>query len=107
MNESPREATIPEDSQKQEGRPFNELRDSGLLWLINRAVFHPRGYAIGLNYRIDPERDPISAGGDCTGWTLLGDGSEPWSMGDATPDEIARGALTEDQLFALVQDLLK
>lgn len=58
-------------------RPFSELRDSGLLWLINRAVLHPRGYAIALH--VDGE-------GEVTGWSLLGDGSEPWTFEDG-PDQ--------------------
>ena len=30
-------------------RPLAELRDSGLLWLINRVAFHPRGVALALH----------------------------------------------------------
>lgn len=55
-------------------RPFEELRDSGLLWLINRTVFHPRGFALALT---------IADDGRATGWSLLGDGSEPWQYGEA------------------------
>lgn len=54
------------------GRPLIELRDSGLLWLINRTVFHPRGYALAL----------ITSGGQAAGWDLVGDGSEPWRFAD-------------------------
>jgi hypothetical protein len=53
-------------------RPFGELRDSGLLWLINRAVLHPRGYALGLVY---------NDAGNPVGWQLDGDGTEPWRYG--------------------------
>lgn len=53
-------------------RPFQELRDSGLLWLINRTVFHPRGYALAIAYDDD----------EAVGWSLLGDGSEPWQYAD-------------------------
>lgn len=82
-------------------RPFNELRDTGLLWLINRVVFHPRGYAIGLNYEgVWPDM------GECTGWVLYGDGTEPWSMGDPSPEQQAQGAPTGDELFARVSALL-
>jgi hypothetical protein len=42
-----------------------DLEKDSLLWLINRVVFHPRGYA--LTY--DPETGEF---------TLLGDGTEPW-----------------------------
>jgi len=48
-----------------------DLRTDGLLWLINRTVFHPRGYALAL---------------DTTDgrFFLCGDGTEPWTFGDAT-----------------------
>lgn len=49
-------------------RPFEELRTSGLLWLINRVVFHPRGYAFAL----------VIENGVAVGWTLQGDGDEVW-----------------------------
>lgn len=49
-------------------RQWDDLRTHGLLWLINRAVFHPRGYALGFVMDADT---PI-------GWTISGDGSEPW-----------------------------
>lgn len=51
-------------------RPFAQLRDSGLLWLINRTVFHPRGFALGFVLR----------DGEAIGWTLQGDGTEPWTF---------------------------
>lgn len=59
------------------GRPV-DLHDSGLLWLINRCVFHPRGYALGVN------------GAGQT--VLLGDGTEPYAFG------LQPGV--EDDLFA-------
>ena len=66
-------------------RPIEELRDSGLLWLINRVVLHPRGHAIALVYE----------GDEVVGWQLLGDGTEPWSFAD-----------DENELFAKVETLL-
>jgi len=42
-------------------RPLLELSDSGLLWLINRVVFHPRGVALALH-----EKD-----GEVLGWSLV------------------------------------
>lgn len=81
--------------------PLSALRDTGMLWLINRVVFHPRGYALAMVYdSVVPE------GGNVTGWQLYGDGTEPWSMGDPPPELIAAGHPTEDQLFAKVQALL-
>lgn len=52
-------------------RPFTELGASGLLWLINASVFHPRGFALGLE---------LDADGNAIGWRLHGDGSRPWSF---------------------------
>lgn len=82
--------------------PWSALRDTGLLWLVNRVVFHPRGYALAIYY----SEGGLAHGGTATGWGLLGDGSEPWSMGDPPPDLQAQGHPTEDELFARVQRLL-
>jgi len=54
---------------------WEELRSSGLLWLINTTVLHPRGYALAL----------IQLGGSIVGWRLLGDGSEPWQFAENDP----------------------
>lgn len=51
-------------------RPLIELSTSGLLWLINATVFHPRGWALALHKR----------GGEITGWHLQGDGREVWTF---------------------------
>ena len=83
------------------GRPFAELRETGLLWLLNRVVFHPRGYALALHFD-----DSYTA---ATGWSLMGDGTEPWSMGSKPPSALERakyGAKSEDELFALVKALM-
>ena len=82
-------------------RPFTELRDTGLLWLLNRVVFHPRGYALALHF--EGELPDL---GECVGWSLLGDGSEPWSMGDPPLEDQALGQPTERELFERVQALL-
>jgi hypothetical protein len=50
------------------GRPFIDLTHSGLLWLINTTVLHPRGFALAL----------VIHDGEAIGWQLIGDGSEPW-----------------------------
>lgn len=66
------------------GRPFSELVDEGLLWLINVTVFHPRGYALALHF---------DDGGDVTGWSLRGDGGEAWVMPDGPEnDQLMRKA---------------
>ena len=59
-------------------RPVGDLRSTGLLWLINRAVFHPRGYALALVLDDD---------GEVTGWSMLGDGSEVWTFTANADDE--------------------
>lgn len=59
-------------------RPLSEFRETGLLWLINRQVFHPRGFAIGLNF---------NEVGDVDGWVLYGDGIEPWNFKDGEENE--------------------
>lgn len=61
-------------------RSFDELdkEHTGLLWLINRACFHPRGFALALH------RDDE---GKVIGWTMEGDGSEPWAFSEETDDQ--------------------
>lgn len=49
------------------GRPWRELSESGLLWLINAVVFHPRGFALALSMN--------TRTGEVTGWDVLGDGT--------------------------------
>jgi hypothetical protein len=67
-------------------RPLSELRDSGLLWLINRTVFHPRGLALALVAGED---------GAIAGWQLIGDGSEPmWFAPEDEADLFARAQAT-------------
>lgn len=66
-------------------RPFSELSDSGLLWLINATVFHPRGFALAL---------VGDQNGKITGWELLGDGSEPWVYDGARPERFAAAEQT-------------
>jgi hypothetical protein len=59
-------------------RPLAELQDEGLLWLINRVVFHPRGCALAL------EEDETGA---VIGWDMLGDGTEVWTFMAEDDDE--------------------
>lgn len=51
---------------------FEALRSSGILWLINTTVFHPRGMALAIE--LDDE-------GDCIGWKLCTD-NEAWVFTD-------------------------
>lgn len=63
---------------------FNELENSGLLWLINRTVFHPRGFTFGL---------VPDANGNMVGWAVVGDGKKCQKF-DTEVDEI--GFLTAE-----------
>lgn len=64
-----------------------DLREDGLLWLINRTVFHPRGFALSVH----PDGKLY----------LEGDGSEPWVFKDE-PGMKAR----ENECFRRVSRLL-
>ncbi len=57
---------------------LNDFRDSGLLWLINTSVLHPRGYAMAMI---------IDSSGDAIGGEIQGDGSEPWTFGETLHDQ--------------------
>jgi hypothetical protein len=60
--------------------------DDGLLWAINAALMHPRGFALA-----------VSPTGDMF---LLGDGSEPWAY-DRSEDHVI------DAKFAAFEALLE
>lgn len=62
-----------------------DLRADGVLWAVNRALFHPRGFALA----VDTESGEL---------TLLGDGSEVWQY--ASP-------VVEDAHFADFEALLE
>lgn len=54
-------------------KPVN-LKEDSLLWLINRQVFHPRGYALAID--------------TTTGeFSLIGDGDEPFVFPGNGSDE--------------------
>lgn len=58
-----------EDTRKQsETLPFEALLDTGIMWLINTTVFHPRGMALALDFDSD---------GNPQGWHLYVD-EEAW-----------------------------
>lgn len=59
-------------------RPFSDLRDTGMLWLINRVVFHPRGFALAI------QRDD---NGDAVGWAMQGMGDEVWTFTEGDDEE--------------------
>lgn len=67
----------------EDHRPLLELSDSGLLWLINRTVFHPRGLALGLH----------EVAGKAVGWSLVtADEGEPFSFPDSVDNDGFRRA---------------
>lgn len=63
---------------RRPARPLEDLQHSGLLWLINRQCFHPRGFALALHKSPD---------GQIIGWSLEGDGSEVWQFSDEVDDK--------------------
>jgi hypothetical protein len=71
-------------------QPISTLQESGLLWLINRVVFHPRGFSLALHF---------NENGNCLGWWLMGDGSELWTFGDGSE-------IDENELFRRVENFL-
>lgn len=74
------------DRKASPGRPFRELSESGLLWLINAIVFHPRGFALGMSM------DTWT--GEVTGWDVLGAGAEPWRYADDMNERFAAAEAT-------------
>lgn len=61
-----------------EPRPFEELRDTGLLWLVNRLAFHPRGVALAVH---------TDDAGTAHGWSLLRSSGGPMAFDTATDAE--------------------
>jgi hypothetical protein len=67
----------------REQRPFIDMssagEETGLLWAINRYLFHPRGFALTFHFDDD---------GQLTGWSLQGDGkSEVWAYDGESDDD--------------------
>ncbi len=69
-------------------QPFNDLRASGVLWAINKHLFHPQGFALAFARDDD---------GNLVGWNILGDGSEPWEFADDEPEASAFAALLDSR----------
>ncbi|MDB5069616.1 MAG: putative phage protein [Candidatus Eremiobacteraeota bacterium] len=59
-------------------RPFEDLSLTGLLWLFNRAVLHPRGFTLVVITGDD---------GRAIGWQITGDGTQPFVFDPETDDE--------------------
>jgi len=56
---------------------FSLMSDTGVLWAINRYLFHPRGYALAL-IKNDEE--------EVTGWQILGDGKQIFTYTEDSDD---------------------
>jgi len=70
-----------------EGRErLKQFHEDGLVWLINTALLHPRGYAIAIH--LDDQ-------GEYVGLSVVGDGSEPWVFG---PNAAEARTNTEDAI---------
>jgi hypothetical protein len=96
-------------------QPWSAFQTRGLLWLVNCAVFHPRGYALAVHYAELPEiegetdderrsryRTEVEAGNvEAIGWSIIGDGTEAWYF-DNPPDDPGM----RDRRFQAVLDLL-
>lgn len=53
-----------------------EIWDAGLIWLVNAAILHPRGYALAVHFDDDEK---------IVGLSVVGDGQEVWCFGQETP----------------------
>lgn len=74
---------------------LDDLRSNGLLWLINRAVFHPRGFALAVVY--GPNDDVI-------GLEVKGDGSEPWAFSESMEERENECFEAVEAFFARLRD---
>lgn len=82
-----------------ETRLFEDLRKAGVLWAINRALFHPRGFALALEYPADASQEDVIEGAvEPIGWSIVGDGTEPWRYADS---------IDEDDAFARFEGTLR
>lgn len=78
--------------ESHEAYSWAEFASSGLLWLFNTSVLHPRGYALQIGFDDD---------GKCEGWCIVGDGTEPWQF---STDEETKAMI--DARFAALKELL-
>jgi hypothetical protein len=62
----------------QDLMPFEQLMPTGILWAINRYLFHPRGFALAL---------AVDEHGKAFGWELLGKGDEVWAFKTEDDDQ--------------------
>ena len=67
---------------------LRRFRADGLLFLVNAAVLHPRGYALAMQF---------NSKGDPEGLSLVGEGDEPWAFGREGLDETIDGLVAGEQ----------
>jgi hypothetical protein len=67
---------------------LRRFRADGLLFLVNAAVLHPRGYALAMQF---------NSRGDPEGLGLVGDGDEPWAFAREGLDETIDGLVAGEQ----------
>lgn len=60
---------------KEQSQTLQKFWEEGLLWLVNTAILHPRGYALTIVYDDEALNTPL-------GLFIQGDGDEPWCFGD-------------------------
>lgn len=97
--------------------PLEALRSRGVLWAINRTLFHPRGFALGLAYPDDATLSAIEAHEvEPIGFRLYGDGSEPWKFADRSiasmegvtvEPAVLERLVDEDEAFRCFEELLE
>ena len=66
------------DDETPLGAQLEELRGKGLLWAINRYIFHPRGFA--LTFDQNEEKAIVGV------W-VQGDGTECWAYAGEDDDD--------------------
>ena len=67
-----------------------DIQNDGLLWLINKACFHARGFALAYNRETGE-------------FSLLGDGKEPWRFAAPIENIGKENPIDEDVKFAAVE----
>lgn len=58
-----------------------DLVEDGMLQHLNRAAFHPLGFALGVT--TDPD-------GEIIGFYLIGNGDEPWQFPEGDNEKFVR-----------------
>lgn len=75
------------NAYRTKSEPMSTFRDAGLLWIINKQVFHPHGLALSLEF---------DDNGTVTAWSVWKD-NEPWGF---TPED-------DNESFNKLQEFLK